>query len=134
MIILTQAGDYAEYVKYKNVLLEGFSFLFKEKVEIKQKLLYIGDTILTEDLYNYIVYVVGKVSGDNIEPPRIFRSKEEEEFYKKMKESEDRIKKIKQNKKNNDSNTLLKMFILIQYVFPQYNFDFLTKQTLLQII
>lgn len=133
MILLNEAGKYSEYISYKNAVLDGFQQLFQDSITLKNNVLYIGDVLLTEALYNYIVYIVRKVSGETIEPPRVFKSKEEEEYFNMLQKNEDRIRKIKQSNVKKDDESMLKTFVTIQYGFPFYSFDFLTQQTLYQI-
>ena len=134
MTIINEAGKYAEFAEYQKMLLNGFKLLFKEEVQHAGSLIYIGDAVLTESLYDYIIFLVHKISGDKVEPPRIFKTEEERLYYQKLKENEDRIKKIRQNgSKNQDVNSMLKCFITIQYAFPQYSFDYLADQTIFQI-
>ena len=69
--------------------------------------------------------------GEKVEKPRIFSSEDERQFYLAQKKTEERIKQIK-SQKPGDSESLLKSFLTIQYVF-NLSFDYLAEQTLAQI-
>jgi hypothetical protein len=66
--------------------------------------------------------------------PQIFHSPEERAFYLKQQELEEKIKKIKDdNKENGDKEGLLKSMLSITYSFPSLTFDYLFNQTMAQI-
>ena len=87
--------------------------------------------IITEEIWEYILYVLRLSCGEKVEKPRTFTSEDERQFYLAQKKMEEKIKKIKAQKPG-DSEALLKSFLTIQYKF-NLSFDYLAEQTLAQI-
>lgn len=135
-LLMNEAGQYREFIGYKQGILEGLQNLFVDPV-ILDNLgnLWIGEVLLDEELYKYIVYVVRRLSGEKIEPPKVFKSKEEEEYFKMMEANEAKIRKIRQQSNRQEGQDVeMKMMLYIQYAFPQYTIDYLADQTFFQLI
>ena len=131
-IILFQMGMYKEYaeitLKFKEILV----FLFPDiEINYKNKQLIVDDIIITEEIWEYILYVLRLSCGEKVEKPRTFDSEEERQFYLAQRKMDERIKQIK-SQKTGDSEALLKSFLSIQYKF-NLSFDYLAEQTVAQI-
>ena len=130
--VLFKFGIYKEY----KVIVDNFKYtldFFIPNIEIdyKNKQLIVDDIIITEEIWEYILYVLRLSCGEKVEKPRTFASEDERQFYLAQKEMDEKIKKIKAQKPG-DSDGLLKAFLSIQYKF-NLSFDYLAEQTMAQI-
>lgn len=132
-ILLTDAGQYRELVAYKSQVLQGFKQLFKEEVTISNKLITIGNIILTEQLFNYIVYIVRRLNGEEVDEPIVAENPEDQAFLNQMAIMNEKVRQIKTSNGVKE-DALLKVFVTIGYSFPQFNFDYLLNQTMYQIL
>jgi hypothetical protein len=63
-----------------------------------------------------------------------FSSKEAREFFEAQQKEDEKISAIKkENQKQVDENSIMKVILTIQYSFPSYSLDYLLNQTLAQI-
>lgn len=130
--ILFQLGIYKEYNSALKSFKEGLNFFIPNiEIDYKNKQLIVDDIIITEEVWEYILYVLRLSCGEKVEKPRTFASEDERQFYLAQKKMEEKIKKIKAQKPG-DSDSLLKSFLTIQYKF-NLSFDYLAEQTLAQI-
>ena len=130
--ILFQLGIYKEYNSALKNFKEGLYFFIPDiKIDYKNKKLIVDDITITEEVWEYILYVLRLSCGEKVEKPRTFASEDERQFYLAQKKMEEKIKNIKAQKPG-DSDSLLKSFLTIQYKF-HLSFDYLAEQTLAQI-
>lgn len=135
-ILLFEAGQYQEFYYLKNRILNSFNFLFKDQLQIiESKIIFINNVFLDKTLWEYILYVIYLTQGEKIKKPIVYKTQQEEEFFKQMEEAEKRIAKIKKNSKDQGSwsEDILKVFITINYIFPSLTMEYLFKQTMVQI-
>lgn len=132
-LLVFHLGQYKQYsdlvnsiIKYLGETIDNLHFDFKEKTIIAN-----GVTI-TPQIWNYIVYLLKLSQGEKVTQPRTFLSPEERAFYLKQMEYEEKIKKIKQDAKN-DKDGIIKMCLYITYCFPSLTLDYLFNQTMAQI-
>ena len=130
--VLFQFSIYKEYSEITSKFKEALAF-FIPNIEInnKNKQLIVDGITITEEIWDYILYVLRLSCGEKVEKPRTFTSEDERQFYLAQKRMEERIKKIK-SQKPGDSDGLLKAFLSIQYKF-NLSFDYLAEQTVAQI-
>lgn len=131
-IILFQLGIYQEY----NTIAYNFKKTLSEivpniEIDYKNKQLIVNDIIITSEIWEYVLYVLRLSCGEKVEKPRTFTSEAERQFYLAQKKMDEKIKSIKAQKPG-DSDSLIKSFLTIQYVF-NLSFDYLAEQTLAQI-
>lgn len=126
--------DLGKYDKFRNIYT-----MFKKELEelipniqFKDKHLKVNDVTITDDIWEYILYLLKLSNGERIEKPLIFSSEEARQFYLAQKAAEDKIKKVKSSKQG-DEDGLSKMMLTINYKFPGLSFDYLFNQTLAQI-
>ena len=130
--ILFQLGIYKEYNSALKSFKEGLYFFIPDiEIDYKNKKLIVDDITITEEVWEYILYVLRLSCGEKVEKPRTFASEDERQFYLAQKKMEEKIKNIKAQKPG-DSDSLLKSFLTIQYKF-HLSFDYLAEQTLAQI-
>ena len=130
--ILFQLGIYKEYKAITKSFKDALEF-FLPNIEINnaKKQLIVNGVIITEEIWEYIIYILKLSCGEKVEKPRTFSSEDERQFYLAQKKMDERIKKIK-SQKPGDSDNLLKIFLSIQYKF-NLPFDYLAGQTMAQI-
>ena len=130
--ILFQLGIYKEYSSISDNIKEGLNFFIPGvEIDYKNKELIIEDITITEQIWEYILYILKLSCGEKVEKPHTFASEDERQFYLAQKKIDERIKKIKAQKPG-DSDGLIKSFLTIQYKF-NLSFDYLAEQTLAQI-
>ena len=130
--VLFQLGMYKEFSNIANLFKISLNFYIPNiEIDYKNKQLIVDDITITEEIWEYILYVLRLSCGEKVEKPRTFDSEEERQFYLAQKKMEEKIKKIK-SQKPGDSDALLKSFLTIQYKF-NLSFDYLAEQTLAQI-
>ena len=131
--ILFQLGIYKEYKEIVNRFKETLSFFIPNiEIDYKNKQLIVDGITITNEIWEYILYLLRLSCGEKVEKPRTFASEDERQFYLAQKKMEEKIKKIK-SQKPGDSEALLKSFLTIQYKF-NLSFDYLAEHTLAQIL
>ena len=130
-VILFQFAIYKEFESYVKMIQEMLTwFIPNIEIDNYNKKLTVNNITITEEIWEYIVYVLRLSCGEKVEKPRTFASDEERKFYLAQKEMDAKIKKIKS--KNTDIDATLKAFLSIQYAF-NLSFDYLAEQTMAQI-
>ena len=130
--LIFQFGMYKEYASIMEYLQEAIRFFIPNiEIDYKNKQLIVDDIIITEEIWEYILYVLKLSCGEKVEKPRTFNSEGERQFYLAQKKMDEKIKKIK-SQKPGDSEGLIKSFLTIQYKF-NLSFEYLAEQTMAQI-
>lgn len=130
--IIFQLGMYKEYSKLAQTIVGGLRELLPGvEIDYVNKQFIIEDLIITNEIWEYILYIIKLTCGEKVEKPRTFNSEEERQFYLAQKKMDERIKQIK-SQKPGDSEGLIKSFLTIQYKF-NLSFDYLAEQTMAQI-
>lgn len=130
--ILFQLGMYKEYATVVKNLVEALVFFIPNlEIDHKNKQLIVDGIIITEEIWEYILYLLKLSCGEKVEKPRTFASEDERQFYLAQKKMEEKIKQIKAQRPG-DSDGLLKAFLSIQYKF-NLSFEYLAEQTMAQI-
>ena len=130
--ILFQLGVYKEYATVVKNLVEALEFFIPNlEIDYKNKELIVDSIIITEEIWEYILYLLKLSCGEKVEKPRTFASEDERQFYLAQKKMEEKIKQIKAQRPG-DSDGLLKAFLTIQYKF-NLSFEYLAEQTMAQI-
>ena len=130
--ILFELGLYKEYRIIANNFKSTLELILPNiQIDYKNKKLIIDNISITDEVWEYILYVLRLSCGEKVEKPRTFASEDERQFYLAQKKMDEKIKKIK-SQKPGDSEGLIKTFLSIQYKF-NLSFDYLAEQTLAQI-
>ena len=130
--IVFQLGIYKEYSTLAQTIVGGLKELLPGiEIDYTNKQFTIEDLIITDEIWEYILYIIKLSCGEKVEKPRTFNSEEERQFYLAQKKMDERIRKIK-SQKPGDSEGLIKSFLTIQYKF-NLSFDYLAEQTMAQI-
>ena len=131
-IVLFNLGAYKEYSSIAEDFKKALDFFIPSiQIDYKNKELIVEDITITEQIWEYILYILRLSCGEKVEKPRTFTTEDERQFYLAQKKMDEKIKKIKAQK-TGDSEALLKSFLTIQYKF-NLSFDYLAEQTLAQI-
>lgn len=115
------------FTKYISEILPDVNIDFATK-EIRLK-----DIIMTDEIWEYILYILKYTQGEKVTKPLIFTSEEARQFYLAQKANEERIASIRKKNKNGDEDALAKMLLSITYAFPSLTIDYLCNQTMAQI-
>ena len=137
-MIVFDFGQYDQFRYIYNLLLEQFPLLFSSedefKVDMKNKELTINGINITNEIWDYIVYILKLSYGEKVTKPLTFTSEEAKQFFLAQQKLEEKIQATRdKNKKDSDGSGLMKMFLSIVYAFPSFTFDYLFDQTMAQI-
>lgn len=134
-LILGDLGQFPQYNVIYNALIDKLPLLLPEyKWDSINKQMKIGSITITDEIWDYIIYLVKLSSGEKVTKPLVFTTEEERQFYMAQKAYEEKLNKIKSsNAKNNDEDSLIKAMLSIVYAFPSLTFDYLADQTMAQI-
>lgn len=125
--------------------IKEFSFLSKllhehitdilPQFNVQNRLLYSGDTPLTDDAVDEILFVLLQGIGKTVERPQHFGPGEEmaRKFYERAQMARAKANRIRAeapNQSNRDG--LMDMFVMISYSFP-YTFEQMYDMTLMQL-
>lgn len=130
-ILLFDLGRYDKFRKIYTLFLNVLKELIPDYI-IKDKHIVVNGVTITDDIWEYILYLLKLSNGEKVEKPLIFSSEEARQFYLAQKAAEDKIKKVKTSK-SEDADGLSKMMLSIIYKFPSFTFDYLFNQTMAQI-
>lgn len=131
-LIFFELGIYKEYSAIFNNFKQGLKFFIPSlEIDYTNKEFKIENITMTQEIWEYILYLIKLSYGEKVEKPRTFASEDERQFYLAQKKMDEKIKKIKAQKPG-DSEGLLKSFLTIQYKF-NLSFDYLAEQTMAQI-
>lgn len=78
------------------------------------------------------MYLIKLCCGEKVEKPRKFADEKTRLLYEKQKEYEKKIQEMKKNKGGSE-NSLVKIFLLICYAFPNFSFENLFEMTMSQV-
>ena len=131
--VLFNLGQYDKYreiydtfIRYIKELIPGI------EIQISQKLLTVNGITITEEIWEYIIYLLQLTNGEKVTQPLSFSSEEAKRFYLAQKANEERIAAIRQQKQG-DADAMAKILLSITYAFPSMTIDYLVDQTMAQI-
>lgn len=127
--------SFVEFQRFRQDILKSFEFLFKTvKINDKREILIQGH-LLDINLWEEIEYILLTCDGESVTKMPANITPEYREFLQQQKENEEKIKKVKGASNNSGSpDGILKIFLIIVYIFPSFNFEQLFDMTLSQII
>ena len=130
-MVLFDLGQYGPYRETYNILREQIP-TFLDDVTFNNKQIASGDLIITEEIWNYIIYILKLSYGEKTDLPLVFDSEESRKFWLAQKALNDKIARLKA-KKDGDKDALIKIMLSITYAFPSLTIDYLFSQTMAQI-
>ena len=133
--ILFKLNIYKEFENISRFFETALQFFIPDlTIDYIKKHLIVNEIIITDEVWDYILYLIKKSQGEKVEKPPTFQTEQDRQNYLAQKKLDDKIKRIKQqNAANADPNGLLKIFLSITYAFPSLTFDYLFNQTMAQI-
>jgi len=132
-VIFFTIGQYDKYRKYYDIFFKKIKELIPGiEIDLGHKEIKVNDISITEEIWEYVIYLLKLSNGERVEKPPTFDSEEARQFYLAQKAAEEKIKKIK-SQKEGDANALAKIMLSITYAFPSLTFDYLYNQTMAQI-
>lgn len=131
--VLFNLGQYDKYREIYNTFIRYIKELIPGiEIQISQKLLTVNGITITEEIWEYIIYLLQLTNGEKVTQPLSFSSEEAKRFYLAQKANEERIAAIRQ-KKQGDADAMAKILLSITYAFPSMTIDYLVDQTMAQI-
>ena len=132
-LILCDLGQYNQFSSFALSLSKSLEEILPGfNIDYLNKQLKIEEYIITEEIWERIVYLLKLSCGEKVMPPLTFDSEEARKFYLAQKAAEERINRIRSQGKQ-DVDSLSKMMLSIIYAFPSITIDYLWNQTLAQI-
>jgi len=132
-VIFFEIGKYDKYRKYYDIFFKKIQELIPGvKVDLGHKTIEVNGISITEEIWEYIIYLLKLSNGEKVTKPLTFDSEEAKQFYLAQKANEERIKQIK-SQREGDADALSKIMLSITYAFPSFTFDYLYNQTMAQI-
>ena len=133
-LLLCDLGKYDKFRLMADALIQSLGEIIPNlEIDFQNRELKIDNHIITEEIWEYVLYLLKLSYGEKVTPPLTFDSEEARKFYLAQKAAEERIKKIK-GAKAGDIDSLSKMMLSITYAFPSFSFEYLWDQTLAQIL
>lgn len=132
-ILLFDLGKYDKYQKLAKRSKQALKLILPTlNINISQRQLKISNIIMTEEIWEYILYILKLSCGEKVSQPITFTTEDARKQYMAQQKIEQRLAKIKQQR-HVDSDSLAKNLLFITYAFPSLDFDYLCKQTMAQI-
>lgn len=132
-IMIFNLGMYDHYRTIANNMMDTLKFILPNvNIDMSQKTISVNGLTLTDEIWEYILYIIKLSCGEKVNQPLTFDSEEMRQRYLAQQEMEERINKIKRNS-GGDKEALGKSFLAITYAFPSITIDYLCDQTMAQI-
>lgn len=133
-MLVFDLGMYKQFSKTTEYIRNTLNDLFPQMTfNFLDKEILINNLTITEEIWDYVLYVLKLICGEKVSLPPTFNSEAEKAFYKAQQEAEERIRKVREKNQSGDKDGLVKMFLSITYAFPALTFDYLSHQTMAQI-
>ena len=133
--------DYLKLILFMLGMYDKFSFLYTilqntlkslmPEIEIGTQTITVNGITMTEEIWEYVIYLLKLSYGEKVEKPLVFSSEEARKFFLAQQAADAKIKKMRANK--GDAEGLIKAMLAITYKFPSITFDYLFNQTMAQI-
>lgn len=131
--ILFQLGMYDKYREIYQLFEKYLKQILPEiEIDMPNKEVKVNSITITEEIWEYIIYILQLSQGEKATKPLTFDSEEARQFYLAQKANEERIAAIRQNKQG-DADAMAKILLSITYAFPSLTIDYLINQTMAQI-
>ena len=132
-LIFFTIGQFDKYRKYYDMFFNKIHELIPGiEIDLGHKELKVNDVSITEEIWEYVIYLLKLSNGEKVEKPPIFTSEEAKQRYLAQKAAEEKIKQIKAQK-GTDKDALAKIMLSIIYAFPSLTIGYLYNQTMAQI-
>ena len=129
--------DFGQFDKYKDVYTifkNQLQIILPEiKIDIQNKEISVNGITITNEIWEYILYILKLSNGEKVELPPTFASEEAKKLYLAQKANEEKIRQIR-SQMQKDGDGLIKSLLSITYAFPSMTMDYLWEQTMAQIL
>ena len=131
--IIFDLGLYDRYQPLSKSFQDTLKLIIPDiKIDFKEHELKIDNTTMTEEIWDYFLYVLKLCCGEKVTLPPNFTDEASRQFYLAQKKNEERIAKLRAQK-GADEEGLIKVLLSITYSFPSLTMDYLRDQTMAQI-
>lgn len=130
-LVLFKLGAYDTYNSIYSVFMEQLPKLLPE-IEINKQEIKINSITMTEDIWEYVLYVVKLIYGEIVKQPLTFSSEEAYKLFLAQQEHERKIRALRA--KDGGADNTMKLLLGIVYSFPSFTIDYLLDQTMAQIL
>lgn len=132
--ILFKLGQYDKFRELYNLFTQYIQEIIPTvNVDFANKKITVNNITITDEIWEYILYILKYTQGEKVTKPLIFTSEEAKQFYLAQKANEERIAAIRQQNQKGDEDALAKILLSITYAFPSMTIDYLVNQTMAQI-
>ena len=132
--LLFEFGQYNKYKELYTSIVEQLKIVLPEiKITASKEDFSVNGITITDEIWDYILYILKLSNGEKVEKPLSFDSEEAKKFYLAQKRNEEKIKNLR-SKMNGDQDGLIKSMLTITYAFPSFTIDYLWQQTMAQIL
>lgn len=123
-----------EFSPISNLLREHLSDILPQ-FKIEERNILVNGHPLTDDLLIELVYLLRLGIGQKVEKPPHFGPDEEAArlFYERSQAAKRKAEKIRAENSTDNKDSLMQMFILINYKFPVYTIEQMYNMTLAQL-
>lgn len=130
--MIFELGMYSKYNNIANKMRKVLKlFIPNIEIDMANHIISVDGTIITDEIWEYILYILKLSCGEKVNRPLSFDSEEARKFYMAQREYEEKINSIKQS--SGDTDGLIKVILSITYTFPSITIDYLYNQTMAQI-
>ena len=132
--VIFKFGGYSKYMQIADSMRNVIAKILPESnVDMASHRITVNGITMTEEIWDYILYILKLSCGEKATKPLTFDSEQERKFYEAQKAVDAKIAKIRnKNSKSKDDN-LAKILLYITYAFPSITIDYLINQTMAQI-
>lgn len=129
-LILFVLGMYDKFSYLYTILRKTLESLFPE-INIEGQAITVNGIIMTEEIWEYVIYLLKLSYGEKVEKPLTFSSEEARQLFLAQQAAEAKIKKMRS--RQGDAEGLIKSMLAITYKFPSISIEYLFNQTMAQI-
>lgn len=131
--MIFELGMYSKYNDIANKMRNILKLIIPNiNIDMLNHTITIDDITITDEIWDYILYILKLSCGEKVNKPLNFESEEARKFYMAQREYEEKINNIRQSN-GGDVDGLIKMILSITYTFPSMTIDYLYNQTMAQI-
>ena len=133
-VILFKLGAYDKFRDLCDLFTQYIQEIIPTvNIDFASKKITVNNITMTDEIWEYIIYILKYTQGEKVTKPLIFTSEEAKQFYLAQKANEERIAAIRQKNQKGDEDALAKILLSITYAFPSMTIDYLVNQTMAQI-
>jgi len=134
-LYIFEAVQFKEYNKISLQFRKYLELFIPEiQLDFQSHNFVINGLTITEEIWDYIIYLLKLTCGEKVVQPPTFSSPEARALWLAQQENEEKIRKLKATKGGGgEADGLMKAFLAITYKFPSFSVEYLFNQTMAQI-